>query len=239
MSAFDWSENRHSREQFALRACMPSANGSVTAASTASMALNGAISPRAFFFTCSRTAARIGGVGSRRCRASPLRSRVLRGGPPFATTSRAKATAPGSRSPSTILSRMPASQRVGGPDRFAAGAHLRGLGDAGQTRQPLRAACAGDEPELHLRLADLRARRRPRGSGRPSPSPARRRTRCRGWRRPPAWGSPRARTVADRESASSGFLPDVSLPNSLMSAPPQKVRPPPIRTMPLMRDVRA
>ena len=168
MSAFDWSENRHSRKSSASR-LQPSANGSATAASTASMALSGAIRPRAFFFTCSRTTARIGALAAA---VAELRRQVARLArrPPWAATSRAKATAPGSRSPSMSLSRMPARQRVGGADRFAAGAHLRGLGHAGQPRQPLRAARAGDEPELDLRLADLGVRRRPRGSGRPSPT---------------------------------------------------------------------
>ena len=41
-------------------------------------------------------------------------------------------------------------------DRIAVGAHLRGLGDAGQSRQPLRARRAWNYAQLDFRLADLR-----------------------------------------------------------------------------------
>ena len=70
--------------------------------------------------------------------------------------SRAKATAPFSRSPSIRLIHDAGFQRVLRLDRIAACAHLNRFGDAGQARQALRAAGAGNEAELHFRLANLR-----------------------------------------------------------------------------------
>ena len=47
-------------------------------------------------------------------------------------------------------------QRVGGLDRLARDAHVEGLLDADQPRQPLRAFGARDDAEVHLGLAQLR-----------------------------------------------------------------------------------
>ena len=78
-----------------------------------------------------------------------------------ATASRANFTAPSSRSPSTILSRIPhARARSWRPTRLAERAHLHGFRDAGETRQPLRSTRAGNDAELHFRLTHLRRRDR-------------------------------------------------------------------------------
>ena len=79
------------------------------------------------------------------------------------------------------------------PGRLAAGTgsptghHLQRLGRADDARQPLRAAGAGQQAELHFGQAARAPRARPRGSGTPAPSRGRRRARCRGSPPPPAW----------------------------------------------------
>jgi hypothetical protein len=76
-----------------------------------------------------------------------FKSRVLRGDRPFEHV---------------VLDQLvedAGGQRVRGFDRFTAGAHLGGFRHAGEPRQTLRAARTGDEPDLNLRLADLRVRR--------------------------------------------------------------------------------
>ena len=71
-------------------------------------------------------------------------------------TSRAKATAPGEQVAFDDAVDDARCERLCRADGFAERAHLRGLRDARQARQPLRAAGAGDDPELHFRLSDLR-----------------------------------------------------------------------------------
>ena len=51
---------------------------------------------------------------------------------------------------------QPEAERFGSLDRLAGDAHLDRLFDADQARQPLRALGAGDDAEVHLRLAHLR-----------------------------------------------------------------------------------
>ena len=72
---------------------------------------------------------------------------------------RANATAPATRSPSTISSTSPARERVLRRDRIARQDHRQRLLDADQARQALRAARAGDEAELDLGQAEPRAGR--------------------------------------------------------------------------------
>ena len=50
---------------------------------------------------------------------------------------------------------MPACTALGGGDRLAGGAHLECERRPAQARQPLRAACAGNDPEVHLGLTHI------------------------------------------------------------------------------------
>ena len=68
--------------------------------------------------------------------------------------------------------------RVTRLERLAGHAHVEGLLDADQARQPLRALGAWNDPEVDLGLADAGRPARRRGSARPWQSRDRRRARC-------------------------------------------------------------
>ena len=70
--------------------------------------------------------------------------------------SRAKASAPAARSPSTMRSIRPAASASGGLDRLARHAHLDGLLEADEPGQSLRAFGARDDAQVHLGQSHLR-----------------------------------------------------------------------------------
>ena len=157
----------------------PSSNGRLTAASTRWMLYSGRQEP-----------AELPGVGraevgeqSRR-RPSPLRPCRRGRGPSQRHAARrracsAKATAP-ARASDALARRArrpgPSSSASSAGDVVAGGHHLERHRHADEARQPLRAAGAGQQPEVDLRQPELRPTARPRGSGahsatsRPPPS---------------------------------------------------------------------
>ncbi len=121
-------------------------------------------------------------------------------------------------------------QRVVRFDGISVRTHLDGLGHARQPRQTLRAGRAGNNPELYFRLADLRAgNRHAIVSGHRQLQTAAERGAVNGH-------DHRLAAILDAKQqrleslAARWSLPEVILPNSLMSAPATKVRPPPMIT---------
>ena len=176
------------------RACMPSANGIVTAACARPRCSAAAPRSRASLLgRLLRVLVEDAGLGLRAC--STLSLELAHAAERLARDrASANAAAPAARSPSTM--RVEQAELLGarGADRLARRDHLERRPHADQARQPLRAARAGQQAELDLGQPALRASARPRGSGSPARSRARRRARCRGSRRRSASGSPRSRS---------------------------------------------
>ena len=88
---------------------------------------------------------------------------------------RAKATAPGSRSPSTIRSTIPDSSASSAPIGSPAAHISTAFATPASRGKALRSRCSRNDPQLHFRLADLRAGRghavmTSHGSSRPPPN---------------------------------------------------------------------
>ena len=208
----------------------PSSNGSSIAARTASAAANGASSPRAFLVSAATALVKIE-ISALAAASLESSSRSLRSGRFSATSLRAKASPPETGSFDDLLDQA-ALERFGRADRIAADDHLDGELGADRARQALRAAGAGQQAELHLGQAEPRFLDRRRDSGRPARPRGRRRARCRGWRqRSASANSPSATSTSCRPGGFGG------LPNSVMSAPAMKVRPPQVSTIALTLGV--
>ena len=145
-----------------------------------------------------------------------------------ATTFRAKARAPARRSPSTIASKSRCRATSPRGDARAGHDHLQRRLDADHARQPLRAAGAGQDTQLHLRQARSRRRASRPDSGSPARARVRRPCRRRRSRRPPACRSPRP-SGSPRQASARPI--DFGVLNSRMSAPPENALPAPMSTM--------
>ena len=97
-----------------------------------------------------------------------------------------------------------------------------------EARQPLRAAGAGQQSELHFGQRDRRVGASRRGNGIPARARGRRPSRCRRSPRSPACRSPRRSAITVR---SVGSASDFGVLNSRMSAPAENDLPAPVRTI--------
>ena len=122
----------------------------------ASTAANGARAPRAVLPSAARAAWQAAMPAARSAILS-CSSRVRRALARPRPRACAKAMAPSSRSPSITASTMPAATAPRAPAIGLPSVHISSA-SAGphKPRQPLRAACAGNDAELHLGLTHLR-----------------------------------------------------------------------------------
>ena len=155
MSAFACSVSTHSKNSARSRS-QPSSNGSDAAASIASTALNGATWWRRIFAASCRADANSAAFSSAVPRFSE-RSRVLR------TRVVTRNVAREADRPFDEIALDDAIDQAGGVrvtrlERLSGHAHVQGFLDADETRQPLRALGAWNDPEVDLGLADERVR---------------------------------------------------------------------------------
>ena len=155
MSAFACSVSTHSKNSARSRS-QPSSNGSDAAASIASTAFSGATWWRRVFAAscaCRREQRRV----------LLRRAQVLRAFPGLAHARRHANVAREADRPFDEIALDDAIDQAGGVrvarlERLSGHAHVQGLLDADETRQPLRALGAGNDPEVDLGLADERLR---------------------------------------------------------------------------------
>ena len=209
---------RQVRAKSARSRSRPASKGRSSAARTASTQACGARRPRARFVRSAAAASKR--ERSARSSASFVSSSRRRRSFPAAASFRASAMADSVRSPSAIASTRPSRSAsaadIGSPLTII----LSADDGADGAREALRPAAPGQEPELHLRLAQPGRRRRDArmASKRELEPAAERRSMQRGNDRlchPFEDGG----DVVDRAASARG------LPNSLMSAPATNVRP--------------